>query len=152
MMSGILYAVSMFISAFAASRSIRWKNRLGLKLYLLLMLLFMISIIGMMAFVLHAFLMIVILFRSFAWAAVRPPVNEAITPRINSGERATFHSMMSLVSRLAFFALLFGLSSVLPPEQVTDWPSLSFILKICLGLGLLAAVPILISYARMRME
>ena len=144
MMSGLLLSLSLFVSAFAASKSIDWKNKLGLKKYLLLMLFMMITIVALMSSFLHTFLIVIILFRSFSWSAVRPPINEAITPRIAAGQRATFHSMLSLVSRMSFFALLLLLSLITPSHQETDWANLSNILRICLGIGVFFSIPLLI--------
>ena len=147
-MSGLLYAAAMFVSAYAAGQSITWKNKIGLKKYLLLMLLVMFIVVGSMSLILHPALIIVILFRSFAWSAVKPPVNELITPNIDSGHRATFHSMMSLASRLSFFILLFVLSLIISADEVSDWNSISRILKICFGLGLVISLPILVTMKR----
>jgi MFS family permease len=144
MMSGFLYASAMFISSFAAARSMKWKNYFGLKYYLILMLILMFVIVGMMAFMLHPAFITIILMRSFSWSGVKAPINEVITPNISAGQRATFHSMMSLVCRLSFFLLLFGLSALTPTEEVTNWNNLSMILKVCLGVGLILAIPIIL--------
>jgi MFS family permease len=151
-MSGVLYAVAMFISAFAAGRSVRWMNRIGLVNFLLLFLIFMVAIIALMSFVFHPVLILILFFRSFGWSAVKAPINAFITPQISTGQRATFHSMMSLSCRLAFFMLLFGLSMAVPSDQVTDWSSLSLILRICLITTGLFVVPIVILAFRIKLK
>ena len=144
-MSGILYAFAMFVGAYAASQSIVWKNKIGLNRYLFLMFVMIIIVIGLMSWILHPFLIVVIMFRSFGWSAVKAPLFEVITPQIDSGQRATFHSLMSLVSRLGFFGLLFGLSMVTTSGENSSWEQLSLLLKICFGLGLLGGILLLVS-------
>ncbi|MEE9374387.1 MAG: MFS transporter [Saprospiraceae bacterium] len=145
MMSGVLYAIAMFVGAYSAGQSIKWKNTLGMKPFLFLMLAIMILIIGLMSITLHSYLIVVIMMRSFAWSAVKAPIFEKLTPQIDAGQRATFHSLMSLVSRLGFFALLFGLSLMIPSEGAATWPELSLILKVCLGVGIIGALPLILT-------
>lgn len=152
MMAGMLLAVSLFVSAFAAGRSIVWKNRVGLKAFLSILFIVMMVIIGLMSWILHPFIIVSILLRSFSSSAMRAPVNEIITPNIAAGQRATFHSMMSLACRLSFFVLLLVLSSVTPSEQVTDWVSLSRLLRICLVVGIVLAIPLFLTMKKMKLE
>jgi MFS family permease len=144
-MSGVLYAIAMFIGAYAASQSIHWKNNIGLNRYLMIMFVMIMIVIGLMSWLLHPVLIVMIMFRSFGWSGVKAPLFEVITPQIDAGHRATFHSMMSLISRLGFFGLLFGLSIVTPSGESSNWIQLSFLLKICFGLGIIGGVLLLFS-------
>ena len=141
-MSGVLYAIAMFIGAYAASQSIRWKDKMGLKSYLFVMFFMILIVIGLMSWILHPLLVVAIMFRSFGWSAVKAPLFEFITPQIDSGQRATFHSMMSLMSRLGFFGLLLGLSFI-PSDSYADWAQLSTLLQICFALGMVGIAVLL---------
>ena len=144
-MSGLLYAAAMLIGALGAAYSIRLKNLVGTSSFLFLMYASIILIIGLMGYILHPLIVFVIMMRSFSWSAVKAPIYEIITPQIKSHHRATFYSVISLISRAGFFALLIILSFVNGDHNSATWESISFLLKICLLIGTIAIIPFILT-------
>ncbi len=143
-LSGLMVACTSFIGAYVSGRSMDLKRRFGLKNLCLLALFAMLLVVGIMGTALHVAMIILLLFRNTPMAAVRAPFNEAVTPLIAASQRATFHSLLSLAGRLAFFATLFGLSQYVSKDQLTDWPTLSSLLLLCVGAALILSLPIYI--------
>ncbi len=143
LISGLLYAMAMFLGAWATGQSMNAYRKFGLKKLLFFSLFLMLGIVGLLSVWLHPALMVIILIRSIPRALIKAPINSIITPRIAAGQRATFHSMISLANRLAFFGSLFGLSFIVSKEQLTDWPTLSLLFLICVGFGIFFTIPIL---------
>ena len=75
--------------------------------------------------------------------AIKAPMNAIITPRIDAGQRATYHSVLSLLCRLSFFIVLFGLSQVVDQGDILNWESLSLILRITVIGSLALMLPLL---------
>lgn len=136
--SGVLYAITRFFSAYIAGRSMIWSDRIGVFPFLMVAMLVITGVIGIMGAVLHPIIVAVILFRGASWAAVKAPVNAILTPSIASGQRATFLSMMSLACRLLFFVVLFGLSFLSGGEDTADWISLSRIFQVCFLISIIS--------------
>lgn len=145
--SGILYAGARYAGAIGARYSMVWSRKLGLLSYLMICMLVINLIVGAMGFFLNSVVIMVVLFRSLPWAAIKAPLNAIITPAIGAGQRATFHSMLSLVNRLSFFLMLVILSSI-TEEEPSGWEELSFLLQVCFGMGLLIALPLVLSGAK----
>ncbi len=143
-LAGLMVAITSFIGAFVSGKSMELKNALGLKNLSIAALLSMLALIGIMGSALSPLMIALILFRNTPMAAIRAPFNEAITPLIAAGQRATFHSVLSLAGRLAFFSTLFGLSCFVAKDQITDWATLSALLRICTAVGFVLAIPILL--------
>lgn len=144
LISGILYALAMFIGAWAAGKSMALVRRFGFVNVLVFSLLSMLAIVGLLGVYLHPILILIILFRSVPRALIKAPVNALITPKIGAGQRATFYSVISLAGRLSFFACLFLLSWLIPKNQLTDWPTLSKLFIVCLIIGVVTYLPLLI--------
>ncbi len=123
--SGMLYALTRFVSALVAGKSMIWARKVGFFPFFIFSMAMIITVIGLLGSFLHPVLIGLILFRGASWAAVKAPVNSIITPSIDHGQRATFHSVMSLFCRLAFFISLYGLSFLSGKGETTDWPALS---------------------------
>ncbi len=145
--SGILYAGARYAGAVGARYSMIWSRKFGLLTFLMTCLLLINLIVGVMGFFLNSVVVMAVLFRSLPWAAIKAPLNAIITPAIGAGQRATFHSMLSLVNRLSFFLMLILLSS-LTEQDISGWPQLSFLLQVCFVIGLLIAVPLVLTGAR----
>ncbi len=141
-LSGIIYAGARYFGAFGAAYSMVWSRKLGLSNFLLLALLCINFVVFVMGITLSSVLIFIVLLRSLPWAAIKAPVNAIITPRIDAGQRATFHSMLSLACRLAFFLTLLLLSIVVPKDHLVDWQNLSRLLIICFIGGILLFVPL----------
>lgn len=140
LISGILYALTSAIAAFAAGYSIKLRDKLGLTNLLLIALFIQLGIIALIGSWLHPAILLVILFRNLALAITDAPVNAAIAPRVETGQRATYFSLQSLTCRLAFFATLFTTSFFVEKEAAISWPVLSSILLISAGIGLALAL------------
>jgi len=142
--SGLLYALAMFIGSFAAGRSMQLQKQFGLKNLLVFSMLLMIVVVAMLGWVLHSVMILIILLRSVPRSLLKAPTNNIITPLIAAGQRATFHSMISLVCRLAFFMSLFGLSWLVPKDSLNNWPTLSMLFMVCAVSGLVLFIPVLL--------
>ena len=118
--SGILYAGARYAGAIGAAYSMVLSRKFGLVPYFLFNLLMINLIVFAMGWALNSVIILLVLLRSLPYAAIKAPVNALLTPRIDSGQRATFHSMMSLTARLSFFLTSFwvilGLSPALPQD------------------------------------
>jgi MFS family permease len=141
-LAGLLYAFARYIGAFGAAYSMVWKRKFGLRNHLLIQLLIVNLIVGAMCRGLHPIIIGMVLMRSLPWAAIKAPINEIITPLVGVGQRATFHSMLSLACRFVFFCVLFLLSLLIPNEAISDWPNLRLLLSYCFvgGIALSAVI------------
>ena len=135
LVTGVITGVTMLIAAWAAGRSIRLRNRIGLAPTLLLMTTIQVVIMAAMGIVVHEIVLILVLFRSVPSAAMQPPLLAAITPRLPQSLRATYLSMQSLAGRLAFAGTLWLLSLGVGPGAEPDWPVLSSMSRICAWVG-----------------
>ncbi len=142
--SGFIYATARYISAFGASYSMIWSRRLGMFNFLLIAILIITSVVVLMSSLLNVLALGFILLRSTPWMAIKAPINEIITPMIGSGQRATYHSILSLLCRLSFFLVLLGLSFVVDKESLIDWTNLSKILQISAVGSIILLIPLMI--------
>ena len=126
--SSILYAATSVIAAWAAGQSVKWRDKFGLKNLLLSAIAIQVIVIAGLGAVLHPALLLIILFRNFAMAITDAPINAAISPRIGSGQRATYFSIQSLTCRLSFFVTLGLYSLFTEPGSKATWPILSTLL------------------------
>ena len=131
--SGAVFAVSMFGGALGSSLSIRIAGRLGLAPLLLLANAVQLVIIAGLALALHPVFLVLVLARNFAMGMSGPPMLAAIAPRLDSGQRATWLSLQSLAGRLGFSLVLFTLSRAVGDEL--DWPTLRGVLIVCALVG-----------------
>lgn len=150
--SGLIYALTMFFGAYVSGKSMVLARSLGLKRVLFLALLLMIGVIAIMGLVLHPVIVLVILLRGAPRSLIKAPTNAIITPQVDSGQRATLFSLVSLICRLVFFLTLLGLSFFVPKEALTDWTTLSMVLMISAGGGIILGIPFLISVFKQRFE
>lgn len=143
--SGLLYALTLFFGAFVSGKSMVLSRRFGIKGLLFFALLLMIGIIAFMGFFLHPILVFIILLRGAPRSLIKAPTNAIITPQVDSGQRATLFSLISLICRLAFFITLSGLTFIVPHDGTTDWQTLSLVLKVSAAAGAILALPFLAS-------
>jgi len=91
--------------------------------------------------------LLLVTLRNFPMSLLHAPVNDAIAPRISSAQRATFLSLLSLLERLVFALLLFGLGALFaggdPASAANVQPLLFATLALAAigALGLVLAVP-----------
>ena len=142
-LAGLLYAFARYIGAFGAAYSMVWKRKFGLRNHLLIQLLIVNLIVGAMSLYLHPLIIAMVLMRSLPWAAIKAPVNEIITPVVGIGQRATFHSMLSLACRFVFFCVLLLLSLLIPHDAISSWPNLRLLLSYCFVGGVVLSISIL---------
>jgi len=129
--AGVHMALAMLIGAFAAARSIRIRDRVGIGPTLLLSVALQTALIAVMAVALNAWIIPLVLWRVAPRGLMTAPLNAAITPRVPQAQRATYLSIQSLVGRLSFSVVLLGLSTLAGAEAVTNWPSLRRMLFAC---------------------
>jgi len=147
LVTGVITAITTMIAAWAAGRSIRLRNRIGLAPTLLLMTTIQVVIMTAMGVVVHEVVLILVLFRSVPSATMQPPMRAAITPRLPQSLRATYLSMQSLAGRLAFAGTLWLLSTGIEPGIEPGWPALSWMSRTC-ALGGFAGFLVLAVSAR----
>ena len=126
--SGIIFAITRILGAYAAGKSIIWTRRFGLKKVCILSVVIQLSIIAILSLALHPALIILLMLRSFSMSLTVAPLNAEIAPRVKKKHRASFFSLQSLASRLAFSFSLILLSIPVANEVINDWPTLSMIL------------------------
>ncbi|MCH8824042.1 MAG: MFS transporter [Planctomycetes bacterium] len=144
--AGLHMAVAMLIGSYIAAHSIRLRDRLGIGPTLLLCVVIQTVIIAVMGSVLSIWIVPLILFRVAPRALMTAPFNAAVTPRIPQAQRATYLSIQSLVGRLAFSAVLLGLSFLAQKESASDWISLKKILLASTFLALVGLVILSITH------
>ena len=111
LISGIVSSISMFGGALAARVSVSWHQKLGLVGLFGVAAIIQLSIVGGMALLMHASILLLICARNFPMSLVHAPVNAAIAPRISSSQRATYLSVQGLSERIVFALFLLILSS-----------------------------------------
>lgn len=150
--SGVLYALTLFIGAHVSGKSMVWSRSIGIKSIMLIALVLLVSVVGLMGLVLHPVLVFIIMFRGAPRALIKAPTNAIITPRVDSGQRATLYSTISLICRLGFFLALYGLSFIVAKDQIVDWPTLSkLLLTSAIAFGVFA-IPILATMGRQELN
>ena len=112
MVSGIIISISMFDGAIGAAVSQHFISRVGLQVLLLSSIAIQVVIIAGMSIVLHPVMLSLVMFRNFSMSMARGPMLGAIAPHVDSAQRATFFSMLSLAGR-ATFSIALALLSVL---------------------------------------
>ena len=126
LVSGVVFALSMFGGAVGAFLSMRIGRRLGLPRLLLLANLVQVGIVAGLAWALHPALLALVLCRNFAMATTTPPTLAVTLPRLGAGQRATWLSLQSLAGRLAFSLVLFALAAAV--GDTLDWETLRAVL------------------------
>ncbi len=129
--AGLHMAVAMLIGAYAAARSIRIRDRVGIGPTLLISGALQTALIAVMAIALQAWIIPLVLLRVAPRGLMTAPLNAAVTPRVPQAQRATYLSIQSLAGRLSFSAVLLGLSALAGGDAVTNWPSLKRMLFAC---------------------
>ncbi len=144
LISGIIYATARYVSAIGAGYSMIWSRKMGIFNFLSLCIIVITAVVVAMSSMLHVVALGFVLLRSTPWMAIKAPINAIITPRIDAGQRATYHSVISLLCRLSFFIVLFGLSLVIDHGDLVNWDNLSLILRISVFGSLVFMLPLLV--------
>lgn len=137
--AGMLIGVTMLIGSYASNFSIPLQRRIGTGSALLLIIIFATIIICIMASLLHTLVLAVLVMRSVPMALSSPIIQTVLHENIPDQIRASFLSVLSLVSRLAF-----SLSLLFTALMVDELESLEFrdLREIISGYIALAAVVI----------
>ncbi len=130
--SGILFALTRFVAAFAARFSVVWTKKYGFLNLLFVALLIQAIIIGLLAWKLHVLIVLIVLFRNFSMVLTKAPINAVIAPLVNQSQRATYFSIQSLAFRLSFAVILIALALPFGDGHITDWSALSWMLRVSL--------------------
>ncbi len=143
--SGILFGVTMALGAIGSAKAIALRDRFGAGNTLLLTMAVQLLVLGAMALRAHPLLVPLAALRSLPEAMAVPIRGALIQPRLGSGLRATWFSVESLVSRLAFSASLALCGAVVgEAEDLTPASLAGLILAFgCGGAGLLALFVVL---------
>lgn len=144
LVAGIIMALSTFLGAWAAGRSIWLRDRLGLTGALTLSTAIQTGLIAAMGLVLHPLVVPLIMLRTVPYAMSEAPLRAAVAPLVPQGQRATYFSMQSLFGRLAFSTTLLALS-ITVGEAATDWITLSGMLRALTVLGAAGLVGLFVS-------
>lgn len=134
--TGLHVGGAMLVAAWFAGRSIRLRDRLGLRGVLLSAAALQTLVIAVMGLVLHPAVAVLLLLRSVPKALMGAPINAAVAPRVGRGQRATFLSLQSLAGRLAFSGFLMLLSVVPGADGADPWPQMSRQLLLAGAVGL----------------
>ncbi|MBX2885994.1 MAG: MFS transporter [Granulosicoccus sp.] len=145
LVAGIVTAISMSGGAIGAAVSVPLTERFKLKAVLLGSLVMQCVIIGAMALLLHPAILLLVMCRGFPMSLVHGPMMGVIAPLIDTNHRATFLSIQSLINRLSFSMLLFVLSALSGAGLALMWGTLSQLIMICLGVGLMGFIMLAIS-------
>lgn len=138
--AGVHVGLVMVVAAWFASRSVRFRDRVGLATGLLSATALQASIILVMGLVLHPLVALVLLARSVPRALMAAPLNAAVAPRVGRAQRATFLSIQSLAGRLAFAGWLLLLAWLPAPASGDARRGLSARLLFSGAFGLTALV------------
>jgi len=140
LVSGVVISISMFGGALGAAVSQRLINRIGLRALLLASISVQVIIIAGMSIVLHPVMLSLIMFRNFSMSMARGPMLGAIAPHVDSAQRATFLSMLSLAGRATFAIALALLSVLVIGNEELNWVALSQALGLSALVGIIALV------------
>lgn len=138
--SGILFAGTRFIAAFAAKRSVTWTEKYGIYKVLFLAIVIQAVIIGMLGTILSIYIILVVFFRNFSMMMTTAPINAVVAPIVNTNQRATYFSIQSLAYRLSFAATLILLALPFSSGHVTDWPALAWMLRTSLVVSVICTI------------
>ena len=140
--SGILFAGTRFFGAFTAAKSISLAEKYGLKKLCYTSIFIQLALIGILGFILHPAIILLILLRSVSMSLTAAPVNSEITPRLKKEHRATYLSIQSLLSRFSFSMTLLLLAIPINSQIVNDWETVSMIFRYSLYAGIVITIPL----------
>jgi len=143
--AGVHVFLTMLVGAWAAHRSVRLRDRIGLARTLLLCALVQVMIIAAIGAVLSLPVVGLVLLRGVPRGLMTAPLSAAVAPLVGDSTRATFLSLQSLAGRLAFSGVLFALASFLPDGGAVDWPSVALMARASTVLGVVGIVMLALS-------
>ena len=123
------------MGAFAASRSLALRRRLGVVGALLAVTGLQVVVVGAMSMGVHVLVLALIALRSVHSSVSQVLVRAEVTPRLPQSLRATFLSLQSLVGRLGYSLLLLALGEVAAGAEAADAETLLPLLRVCAFFG-----------------
>jgi MFS family permease len=150
--TGLHMSATTMLGAWVARRSIDLDDAIGTGPTLLVATALQTAVIAIMGTLLHAVVAAVILLRALPKGIARAPMRAAIIPRIPERQRATYWSIQSLVGRLGFSGLLWGLGHLAGSTSPESWPTLSTLLQIGAGLGGVSLIVLVIGLAAVELD
>lgn len=140
LIAGLHMFASMLLASKAAAISSRVRKRLGTASALLLAAALQSAIIAVMAFVLHWWVVPLILLRVMPRGLMTAPLNAAIAPRVPQAQRATYFSIQSLAGKLAFSLTLAGMSMVVGDAKDPTGVTLAAMLRWYTGIAVVGLI------------
>ncbi len=129
LIAGMHMFASMLLASKAAAISSKLRERLGTATALLLAAGLQSAIIATMAFVMHWWVVPLILLRVMPRGLMTAPLNAAIAPRVPQAQRATYFSLQSLAGKLSFSLTLAGMSVIVGEFENPTAASLAEMLR-----------------------
>lgn len=126
--AGVIVAVMMGLSALLGAFVMQLRARFGTRAMFGVALALQAGLIAVMAWIVHPLIIAFIVLRMAPGALTRPFFLEAIHPRLESGYRATYLSVQSLVARLAFSGALLIVAASVSGTAVLDRAGLQSVL------------------------
>lgn len=120
LVSGVHAALAMLLAAPVAGWSVRWATRFGTRATLLVALAAQVVVIAAIAVAVHPVIAVLLVLRGVPGALLRAPLDTAVAPQLAPGLRATYLSVQSLGGRLAYAAVLAGMSLVAADGVTAD--------------------------------
>ena len=120
LLAGFHMALGSWLASALASRSAAWSERWGNRAVLLSGVVLQTGVIVGMATVVHPVMAALTLLRGLPRGLQQAPLQAATVPLVPREIRATWLSVQSLVGRMAFAAVLLGLSALIPGDATAS--------------------------------
>ena len=128
MVAGILICVTMLLGSFASNYSMGLKRRYGTGRALFIIIIIALVIICIMSSVLHSLVLAAMMLRSVPMALSTPIIQSVLHENISDRIRASFLSVLSLISRLSFSLTLLLTALLIGEPQALAFSQLQLIL------------------------
>ena len=137
MVAGLLISVTMLLGSFASNYSIALQRRFGTGTALFIIIVFATAIISIMAAFLHTLVLAIMAFRSVPMALSSPIIQSVLHENISDHIRASFLSVLSLISRLTFSLTLLLTAKLVGNLETLDYSMLQYIVLGYIALAIL---------------
>jgi MFS family permease len=128
--TGVIAAVGLLISAFASRRSAKWAERIGHGRLWMGLVLLQGATIAVVGLAVHPAVALLFALRGIPGAVMRPTVGATVHPLLDSGLRATYLSVQSLAGRLSFSLALLGTSQLVGELDALDFGGLQRVSRV----------------------
>ena len=145
--AGILISITMLLGSYASNYSIPLQRRFGTGTALFLIIIIAVLIIGIMAIFLHMLVLAILMMRSVPMSLSNPIIQSVLHENITDEIRASFLSVLSLISRLTFSLTLLVTALLIGEPDSLDFRQLQLII---IGYIALASIFIPVFWLRRR--